>query len=127
MPIISGLITTARAGQPYYRITSITYQSRRPSEHKRIVNGEGAILSPQGARYNHPGVRTVYLAEEPATCLAEWMYYFHRGILTELDQYHIRGPFPAFQKPFILWEIRFRKDIPNLFELSLANASAMTV
>jgi hypothetical protein len=67
------------------------------------------------------------LAEEPATCLAERMFYFHREALTDLDAYHITGSFPIFQQPFALWEIRFRKDVPDVFELSLVNASAMNV
>jgi RES domain-containing protein len=92
-----------------------------------VVNGEGAIMNPRGARYNYPGARAVYLAEEPLTCFAEKMFYFHRDALSALDAYHIAGAFPPFQQTFLLWEILFRKDIPDIFELSLANASAMNV
>jgi RES domain-containing protein len=127
MPIIPGLTTTARAGRPYYRITRRALRAGRPTDPKRVVNGEGAIISRRGARYNHPGARAVYLAEEPATCFAEKMYYFQQEALTGLDVYHITHVFPAFQEPLVLWEVLFRKDVPDIFELSLANASAMNV
>jgi hypothetical protein len=82
-------------------------------------------LSCQGN--NHPGVRTVYLAEDPATCFAEKMFYFQQEALIGLDVYHITHVFPPFQRPFVLREIFFRKDVPDIFESSLANASAMNV
>ncbi len=84
-------------------------------------------MSRKGARYNHPGARAVYSAEDPLTCFAERMFYFHRDALSALDICHIASAFPPFQQPFLLWEIHFRKDIPDVFELSLANASAMNV
>jgi RES domain len=127
MPIIPGLTTTVRAGRVYYRMTSPDSSPRRPSHYKRVVNGEGALMSRLGARYNHPGARAVYLAEDPLTCLAEKMYYFHRDFLSDLDTSHITGRFPPFQRMFLLWEVRFRKDIPDVFDLSVVNASAMRI
>jgi RES domain-containing protein len=127
MPIIPGLIATVRAGQPYYRITSTRLRTPSTREHKKVVDGGGAVLSSSGGRYHYPGARAVYLAEDPATCFAERLYYFHRDVLTGLDTYHITGRFPAFQETAVLWEILFRKDIPDVFELSLTNASAMGV
>jgi hypothetical protein len=127
MPIVPGLTTTVGAGRAYYRITSPSFHTGRPSQHKKVVNGEGAVNSRHGARYNHPGARAVYLAEDPATCFAERMFYFQRDVLTGLDGYHLNGVFPPFQQPFVLWEIRFQNDVPDVFELSLANASAMNV
>jgi RES domain-containing protein len=127
MTIVPGLTTTVPAGRPYYRITLLEHRPRRRGGYKQVVNGEGAIMRREGARYNHPGARAVYLAENPETCFAERMYYFHRDFLARLDNYHINGVFPAFQKTFDLWEIRLRRDIPDVFELSLANASAMNV
>jgi RES domain-containing protein len=125
MPVIPGLTTTIRAGQPYYRITSRTFRAPNRARHREVVNGAGGILSRDGARYNYPGARTVYLAEDPATCLAERMFYFHREVLSQLDAYHRTGILPAFQQSRVLWEVRFKKDVPDVFELSLANASAM--
>jgi hypothetical protein len=127
MTIVSGLTTTVLTGRPYYRITSSEHRPPRRSDHKLVVNGESAILSRDGARYNYPGARTVYLAEDPETCFAERMYYFHRDFLAQLDDYHIRGLLPTFQETVDLWEIRLRRDVPDVFELSLANASAMNV
>jgi RES domain-containing protein len=83
MSIIPGLTTTAPAGRTYYRMTSPDSSPRRPSHYRRVVNGEGAIMNRLGARYNHPGARAVYLAEDPLTCLAEKMYYFHRDFLSD--------------------------------------------
>jgi hypothetical protein len=51
MPVIPGLTTTVRAGQPYYRITSPIFRSSRSANHKQVVNGEGAVRSRNGARY----------------------------------------------------------------------------
>jgi RES domain-containing protein len=127
MPLISGLTAAVRAGQPCYRITSLTFRTANRAQHRNVVNGEGAINSRHGARYNYPGARAVYLTEDPATCFAERMFYFHREVLSELDTSHRTGDLPAFQQKRVLWEIIFRKDVPDVFELSLANASAMNV
>ena len=55
------------------------------------------------------------------------MFYFHREILTGIDNSHITGLFPPFQQRFALWEVVFQKAIPNVFDLTLTNASALNV
>ena len=112
MPIVHGLSTTVPAGRPLYRITSLAYRSGSRVQHKHVVNGKGGLYRRRGGRYNHPGVQTVYLAEDPLTCLAERMFYFHREALTTLDLFHLTGDFPAFQETRILWEILFRRMFP---------------
>jgi RES domain-containing protein len=92
-----------------------------------VVNGQGARKSRHGARYNHPGVTTVYLAENLATCFAERMFYFHREVLTAMDRFHLTGVLPPFVQTFVLWETLFKTAIPDVFELSPANAPAMQV
>ena len=69
----------------------------------------------------------MYLAEDLPTCLAERMFYFHREILTGIDNSHITGLFPPFQQRFALWKVVFQKAIPNVFDLTLTNASALNV
>jgi hypothetical protein len=44
-----------------------------------------------------------------------------------LDTAHTTGSIPPFQERFILWEVVFRNDIPDVFELNTANAAAMNV
>jgi RES domain-containing protein len=127
MPIIPGLTTNVGAGRTYYRITPRAFWTGRLSDHKKVVNGAGAVRDPSGGRYHYPGVQTVYLAEDPATCFAERMFYFHRNVLLGLDTYHRTRALPTFQKTFVLWEIHFKNDIPDVFELSVANASAMNI
>ena len=127
MPVVPGLTTTVPAGRPYYRITSLSFLTTQTTQHKKVVNGEGARRSRHGARYNHPGARTVYLAEDLTTCLAEKMFYFHREVFTGIDSSHISGVFPPFQQRFALWEVVFRNAIPNVFDLSLKHASAVNI
>jgi RES domain len=127
MPIVQGLITPVPANRAYYRITSRTFLTGATIRHSKVVNGDGGALSRHGARYNYPNVRTVYLAEDPLTCFAEKLFYFHREVLEALNTTHITGTFPPFQQKFVLWEILFRKDIRDVFELSLANAAAMNI
>jgi RES domain len=127
MPVVPGLTTTVPAGRSYYRITSLSFLTTQTTQHKRVVNGEGARRSRHGARYNYPGARTVYLAEDLTTCLAEKMFCFQREVLTGIDSSHISGVFPPFQQRFALWEVVFQNAIPNVFDLSLTNASAVNV
>ncbi len=127
MSVVSGLTTTVRAGQPHYRITSPTFRPAKRAQYKEVVNGEGAVNSRNGARYNYPGARAVYLAEDPVTCFAERLFYFHRDALSQLDTYHRTGNLPPFQEKRVLWEITFQTDVPDVFESSLMNASAMNV
>src|SRR3954449_5862924 len=89
MAVSPGLGITVAAGVSYYRITSLAFRTASARHHPKVVNGEGAVRSRHGARYNHPGVRTVYLAEDPLTCLAEKMFYFQREVLTALDCLHL--------------------------------------
>lgn len=127
MPVVPGLTTIVPAGKPYYRITALSYCTAQSVHHRKVVNGEGAVKSRHGARYNYPGARAVYLSEDLHTCFAEKMFYFHREVLTGIDSSHITGVFPPFQQRFILWEIIFQQDIADVFELSLANATVMNV
>ncbi len=127
MPVVPGLTTTVPEATPFYRITSLSFRTSRAALHKRVVNGEGGVRSRHGARYNHPGSRTAYLAEDLETCLAERMFYFHREILVALDSSHITGVLPPFQQRFILWEVQLQNPVQDVFELSVANASAMQV
>src|SRR5690348_17264611 len=106
MPVSSGLGITVAAGVSYYRITSVGFRTASSKHHARVVNGEGAVRSRHGARYNYPGVRTVYLAEDPRTCLAEKMFYFQREVLTALDGLHLplSPGIPPFSQTFVLWD-----------------------
>ena len=81
MPISLGLGITVPSGVNYYRITSLAFRTKTSKYHSKVVNGEGAVRSRHGARYNYPGARTVYLADTPGTCFAERMFYFHREVL----------------------------------------------
>src|ERR1051325_227260 len=109
--------TTASSGITLYRITSLAFKSGVPSTHSRVVNGLGALRSRTGARYNYPGVRTVYLTEDLITCLAEKMFYFHREVLRGLDLSHHLGVIPPFQQTFVLWEVVLKSKVSNVADL----------
>lgn len=94
MPVSPGLGLSIPAGTSFYRITSVAFRTPRVAHHKKVVNGQGAVRSRHGARYNYPGVQSVYLADTPLTCFAERMFYFHREVLTGLDDLH-NLPVPA--------------------------------
>lgn len=121
MPVIPGLAITIAAGTPFFRITDVSFRTTRISLHKHVVNGQGARKSRHGAR-NHPGVTTVYLAENLQTCFAERMFYFHREVLTAMDRFHLTGVLPPFVQSFVLWEIVFKIVILDVFDLGLVNA-----
>jgi RES domain-containing protein len=127
MPVIPGLAITIAAGTPFFRITDVSFRTARTSLHKNVVNGQGARKSRHGARYNYPGVTTVYLAENQEACFAERMFYFHREVLTAMDRYHLTGVLPPFVQTFVLWEIVFKTAIPDVFELNPANAPATNI
>lgn len=127
MPVRHGLTTTLAASAPFFRITDVSFCTSRVSLHKNVVNGQGARKSRHGARYNYPGVTTVYLAENLETCFAERMFYFHRESLTAMDRFHWTGVLPPFVQTFVLWEIVFKTAIPNVFELNPTNAPATNV
>jgi hypothetical protein len=129
MPVAPGLGITVPAGASYYRITSRGFRTASARHHKNVVNGVGAVRSRHGARYNYPGVRTVYLAEGVSACLAEKMFYFHREVLTGLDSLHLSlAPIvPSFQQAFVLWEVVLRKPVATVFDLTVTNAPAAGV
>jgi len=113
------------SGTSYYRITSRGLRTISARHHKNVVNGMGAVRSRHGARYNYPGVRTVYLTEDVPTCLAEKMFYFHREVLTGLDSLHLvpLGPVvPPFQQTFVLWDVVLRNSVADVFDLTVASA-----
>jgi hypothetical protein len=126
MAVRPGLGTTVAPGVSYYRITSLTFRTTGTRHHAKVVNGEGAVRSRHGARYNYPGVRSVYLTEDVPTCLAEKMFYLQREVLTALDGLHLpHSPgIPPFTQTFVLWDVVFRNPVPNVFDLSMANAPA---
>jgi hypothetical protein len=129
VPVSPGLGVVLPSGVSYYRITSLAFRTRSAAHHKKVVNGEGAVRSRHGARYNYPGVRSVYLADTPLTCYAERMFYFHREVLTGLDGLHLASVpiVPPFHQRFILWDVVLRAPVADVFDLSVANAPAAGV
>jgi RES domain-containing protein len=127
MPVNPGLTTVAPAGHTYYRTTSLGFNTPSPAGHPKVVNGQGAVISRSGARYNHAGACTVYLAEDLLTCLAEKMFYFHREVIRGIDISHSIGTIPPFMQRFVLWEIELKNDVTDVCELDVANASAVGV
>lgn len=115
------------AGIPYYRITALSFVTSSPALHNIVVNGQGARKSRDGGRYNHPGVVTVYLAEEVNTVLAEKMFYFQREVLRALNLSHLTKIMPSYKQTFALWEIEFLRDIPNVLTLDFKSASGYYV
>jgi hypothetical protein len=126
MAVSPGLGITVAAGVRYYRITSQGFRTASTRHHAKVVNGEGAVRSRHGARYNYPGVRSVYLAEDPLTCFAEKLFYFQREVLTALDGLHLpHSPgIPPFAQRLVLWEVVLRNPVTNVFDLSIGNAPA---
>src|SRR5262245_6772918 len=129
MAVSPGLGVTVPAGVSLYRITSRTFRTASARHHRKVVNGEGAVRSRHGARYNYLGVRTVYLAEDLVACLAEKMFYFHREVLTGLDSLHVMPApvVPPFLQTFVLWDVVLRDPVANVFDLTVANAPAASV
>jgi len=111
----------------YYRISSLSFNTISAADHPKVVNGAGAVSSQHGARYNYPGVSTVYLAEDLATCLAEKMFYFHREVIRGIDISHQLGVIPPFVQRFVLWEIELRNAVPEVCDLNATTASAVAV
>src|SRR5436853_7734683 len=117
MPISPGLGVTVTSGVSYYRITSLAFRTASRRHHAKVVNGEGAVRSRHGARYNYPGARSVYLTEDPPTCFAEKMFYFQREVLTALDGLHLpHSPgIPSFPQRFVLWDVVLTNPVTNVF------------
>lgn len=111
------LTTKVRAGTSYFRITSISFNTTNPADHVKVVNGRGAVGSRTGARYNYPGVLTVYLTEDLEACFAEKMFYFHREVLRGIDLFHHTGVMPPFEQQFILWEVVLKQDVSDILDL----------
>jgi RES domain len=122
MPVNPGLSTTIASGQLFYRITSVAYSVGPRAKHRRVVNGEGAIKNRKGARYNYPGARTVYLAQDLETCFAERMFYVHRQILRALDRPPDSTTPPPFQLLFTLWTVSFNHPITDVADLTKLGA-----
>jgi RES domain-containing protein len=127
MPVNPGLTVVAPARRTYYRITSLSFNTTTATDHPKVVNGLGAVNSRLGARYNHHGVCTVYLAEDPPTCLAEKMFYFHREVIRGIDLSDIHGVMPPFTQRFVLWEVELTQGVTDICELIAANASAVGI
>src|SRR4051794_3284240 len=113
MPVTPGLGVTVPSGASYYRVTSLAFRTAGTRHHPKVVNGEGAVRSRHGARYNYPGARTVYLADTPGACFAEKMFYFHREVLTGLDSLHLAAVpvVPPFLQRFVLWDVKLRSPV----------------
>jgi hypothetical protein len=119
--------TVVSAGRPYYRITPPSYMTNNPAQHSQVVNGQGSVKNPHGARYSFPNALTVYLTETVPACLSEKLYYFHKEYLPKVDQLHKSYPgnpgiVPPFEQTFTLWEIAFKTDIPHVAEIDAASA-----
>jgi hypothetical protein len=129
MPVSLGMGIQVPASASYYRITSLALRTASAKHHPKVVNGDGAVHSRHGARYNYPGARTVYLTEDPLTCFAEKLFYFQREVLTGLDSLHLApvSMMPRFHQRFILWEVIFKSAIANVFDLSVAKAPSAGV
>lgn len=129
MPVSPGLGVTLSPGVSYYRITSLAFRTTSSRHHAKVVNGEGAVRSRHGARYNYPGARTVYLADTPVTCFAERIFYFHREVLSGIDSLHLAAApiVPPFLQRFVLWDVTFRAPVANVFDLSVGHAAAAGV
>jgi RES domain-containing protein len=129
VPVNQALAITIPASSPLYRITPISFHTPSPVHHKKVVNGMGARKSYNGARYNHGGVLSVYLADTVETCLAEKMFYFHRETIQRLDALHapLSPGVPLFSAKFTLWEIRLKTGVSDVCHLDASNASAVGV
>ncbi|HXD32612.1 MAG TPA: RES family NAD+ phosphorylase [Pyrinomonadaceae bacterium] len=123
MALNPAFVTQLKSGESYFRITSPTFLTTDAAFHSQVVDGQGGVNSATGARYNYPGVETVYLTEDVETCLAEKMFYFHREVIRELDLIHIlHSSSPKFERRFVLWKIQFKSDVDNIFDMESAGS-----
>jgi len=121
MPVNSSLTTIIAAGTPYYRFTSKSFLTTTPSNHVNVVDGQGAKQNRYGGRYSPRIVETVYLTEDIEPCVAEKMFYFHREIVTAIDELHLpKGFLPPFNKTFVLWEVEFQNAISDVADIVLS-------
>jgi hypothetical protein len=86
----------------------------------------------QGARYNRPGVVTVYLADDIETCLAERAFYFQREYLQFLEylskQYPGATGFPPpYNKRAVLWRVVLQRPVADVADLGVASAGTFGV
>jgi hypothetical protein len=124
MPVVKGLTTIIPAGASVFRITSPNFLTSDPADHLKVVNGQGPVINNSKGRYNHGLVPTVYLAETIEPCFAEKMFYFHRETLRALDLAHLIGAIPPYEKRFILWEVVFKHEISDIFDMNINGAHA---
>jgi hypothetical protein len=122
VPVNPGFIVTFAAGTSFFRITSPAFYTANPADHRKVVNGDGAVKSQSGARYNFPGARTVYLTEDLESCFAERLFYFHREVLRGLDSLRYPAPIPPFQRNVVLWEIQFDYTLTDVFDARMSGA-----
>ncbi len=123
---------TVAANRGLFRITSPAFRTANPAHHASVVNGQGATTTPHGARYNYPGVVTVYLTEDPATCFAERLFYFHREYLQLLDHLHLIYPgrpalAPSPQTSLVIWEVRLGAPVAGVADLNATTAGHFQV
>ena len=117
-----GLISAIQTSTPYFRITSTSFFKLKKSDYVTVVNGQGAVRSRSGARYNYPGATTVYLTEDIETCFAERLFYYQRECVRGIDFSELTGVLPRFEIEFVLWEVRFNQDIENVVDLGSLEA-----
>lgn len=119
MAVNRGLSTTISSGTPLYRITSMIHSKGSPARFKRVIDGRGAVMSKDGARYNYGGACTVYLTEDLETCFAEKMFYFQREVVRGIDQVHHTGVVPPFEQTFALWEVVLKNPVKDVADLNI--------
>lgn len=122
MAVNRGLSTTISSGTSLYRITSMNHTKGSLARFKHVVDGRGAVMSNNGARYNYPGVATVYLTHDLETCFAEKMFYFQREVVRGIDQVHHTGVVPPFEQTFALWEVTLKNSVNDVADLNLPPA-----
>ena len=128
MPVNPGLtLGQPQQGEPItgsHRCRSI--QRSLPIIRKSLTVKELLTVG-SGHVTNHPGVCTVYLAEDLLTCLAEKMFYFHREVIRGIDLSHIHGVLPPFTQRFVLWDVQLTNGVTDICGLNAGNASAVGI
>ena len=124
MPVDKRLTNVIPRGTPFYRITPQRFLTTDPSNHVKVVDGQGAMHSKTGGRYNNRLVVTVYLAEDLAPCFSERMHYFHREQMQLLDQAAGIGATLPFVSTSILWRLTFKHDLDDVLDLTVPGRAA---